>query len=82
MSAPRPRCPVCGTPVTSSAARGRPKIYCSTECRWRAGHLAARERAREQRHQRTAAWLAALPGAGQLAELAPSLDLDELAVPG
>ena len=72
MSKPRPRCPVCGTPVASAAVRGRPRIYCGDRCRWRAGHLAALQRARETRRARLAE-LAGLPPVEQLAALAAEL---------
>ena len=84
-----PRCPCCGTRLVvcpaclavfaASAGRGRPRRWCSDRCRWRAGHAAARERARQERR----AGLGDLPGLGGL----PGLDelagsLAALAWPG
>ena len=54
-----------------SRARASP-IYCSDRCRWRAGHLAAREREVEARRARAAEW-AGLPSGEQLAALAAEL---------
>jgi hypothetical protein len=78
MSKPRPRCPVCGTPIGATATRGRPRVYCSDRCRWRAGHVAAR---RKQRQWWPADW-AAMQDAAQLADLmAAMLDPEELRAP-
>jgi len=33
-------CPVCGESFPVSTGPGRPQVYCSTKCRWRAGHEA------------------------------------------
>jgi hypothetical protein len=63
---------VCGTPVRATAVRGRPRVYCGDRCRWRAGHLAERERRREQRRAWLAEW-AGLPPGEQLAALAAEL---------
>ena len=41
-------CPVCGTTFPASTGRGRPRIYCGDVCRWKAGHEAAAEQARQQ----------------------------------
>ena len=48
------------------------RVYCGDPCRWRAGHLAALQRARETRRAR-AAELAGLPPVEQLAALAAEL---------
>ena len=40
-------CRVCGTAFPASTGRGRPRIYCGDVCRWRAGHEAAAEQARQ-----------------------------------
>ena len=39
-------CPVCSAVVAVRPGRGRPRVYCGDECRWKAGHAAARQRAR------------------------------------
>jgi len=44
-------CPVCGTAFPASTGRGRPRIYCSDRCRWKAGHQAAAEQARQRRRE-------------------------------
>ena len=31
------QCPVCGTSFPVSTGRGRPRVYCTDECRWQAG---------------------------------------------
>jgi hypothetical protein len=38
-------CPACGAIVADTPGPGRPRVYCSKRCRWRAGHIAARDRA-------------------------------------
>ena len=68
--APVRRCAARRLPRT--AVRGRPRVYCGDRCRWRAGHLAALERARETRRARAAEW-AGLAPVEQLAALAAEL---------
>ncbi len=46
------QCAVCGAPFPASTGRGRPRIYCGDTCRWRAGHVAAAEQARQQAAER------------------------------
>jgi hypothetical protein len=43
---------VCGTPFPGSTGRGRPRIYCGDVCRWKAGHEAAAEQARQRGAER------------------------------
>lgn len=45
----RHACPVCGAELPPAAPAGRPRIYCSPRCRWRAGHAVARARGRAAR---------------------------------
>ena len=40
---------MCGTAFPAATGRGRPRIYCGDVCRWRAGHVAAAEQARQRR---------------------------------
>jgi predicted nucleic acid-binding Zn ribbon protein len=41
-------CPTCGAPIDTTPRRGHPRRFCSDRCRWRHGHLAARDRHRIQ----------------------------------
>lgn len=54
--------------MPAPARTGRPRAYCSTRCRKRHGHLAERDRRREQRraamamsHDELLVWLRSLP---------------------
>lgn len=44
-----PECRVCGEPIPprEPGRPGRPRIYCSDRCHWRAGHIAAAEATRQ-----------------------------------
>jgi hypothetical protein len=45
-------CPVCSAPFPASSGPGRPRIYCSTSCRKRAGHEVEAVQARQRRAER------------------------------
>ena len=53
-------CPACLAVIAASTGRGRPRVYRSDACRWRAGRRAARQRARARAGDQLDAWLAAL----------------------
>ena len=68
------QCPVCGTVIATAPGRGRPRTYCSPECRWKRGHQRARAQAApaELSLDEIAASLRAMaPTAAELRALAP-----------
>jgi hypothetical protein len=83
MSRPRPRCPACGTTIVAWSRKGRPRVYCGDQCRWRAGHAAARQRERDARREQLAQWAAMTPAEqlDQLVAAMPRWNADELRAP-
>jgi hypothetical protein len=67
---------VCGSAIGAWSHRGRPRVYCGDSCRWRAGHLAARQRAGGQRRQQLEQWAAMTP-ADQLEALVAAMPVAE-----
>ncbi len=68
------QCPVCGSVIAARHGRGRPRTYCSPECRWKRGHQRARARSAPaglSLDEIAAALRAMAPTADELRALAP-----------